>query len=252
MHGRDELAQLTATFNETAAALEQSVSELRALEAMSRRFVADVSHELRTPLAAMTAVTDVLEEEAERLPEDMGQAVRLVLQEIDRLRALVDAPHRGEPVRRRAPRRSAGSTVDVGDAIAECLEVRGWTSRHHRRRAARADLLPRPPPVRRHHGEPRRQRAAARRAAGGRHAYGAAADGLEVNVRDHGEGIPAEAMPHVFDRFYKAEAGRTRSEGSGLGLAIAKANAELHGGTSRRGERRPRRPVHPLDPGPVR
>jgi len=51
-----------------------------------------------------------------------------------------------------------------------------------------------------------------------------------VTVRDHGDGIPEEALPHVFDRFYKAEAGRTR-EGSGLGLAIAKANAELHGGT---------------------
>ena len=56
-------------------------------------------------------------------------------------------------------------------------------------------------------------------------------DGLWVTVRDHGDGIPEEALPHVFDRFYKAEAGRSRSEGSGLGLAIAKANAELHGGT---------------------
>src|SRR5690606_8459525 len=56
-------------------------------------------------------------------------------------------------------------------------------------------------------------------------------DGLRVTVRDHGDGIPADALPHVFDRFYKAEAGRARSEGSGLGLAIAKANAELHQGT---------------------
>ncbi len=45
VHGRDELAELTATFNETAQALEQTVQELSSLEAMSRRFVADVSHE---------------------------------------------------------------------------------------------------------------------------------------------------------------------------------------------------------------
>src|SRR5690606_31078289 len=78
-----------------------------------------------TPLTAMTAVTDVLSEEAERLPEDMGQAVRLVVQEIDRLRVLVE--HLIE-----TSRLDSGTavlsrdTVDVGDAIAECLKVRGW------------------------------------------------------------------------------------------------------------------------------
>ncbi len=56
-------------------------------------------------------------------------------------------------------------------------------------------------------------------------------NGLEVKVRDHGQGIPAAAMPYVFDRFYKAGAGRSRSQGSGLGLAIARANVHLHGGT---------------------
>ncbi|MFD0470177.1 HAMP domain-containing protein [Nonomuraea thailandensis] len=79
VHGRDELAGLTARFNDAAAALELSVSELRSLEAMSRRFVADVSHELRTPLTAMTAVADMLSDEADHLPEAPAQAVRLVL-----------------------------------------------------------------------------------------------------------------------------------------------------------------------------
>jgi two-component system sensor histidine kinase MtrB len=50
-------------------------------------------------------------------------------------------------------------------------------------------------------------------------------------VADSGPGLPADVLPHVFARFYKADSARGRSEGSGLGLAIAWENARLHGGT---------------------
>jgi len=53
---------------------------------------------------------------------------------------------------------------------------------------------------------------------------------LVLEVRDHGPGLPAAAIPHLFDRFFKADTARARSEGSGLGLAIAWENAQLHGG----------------------
>jgi two-component system sensor histidine kinase MtrB len=53
---------------------------------------------------------------------------------------------------------------------------------------------------------------------------------LTVDVLDHGDGLPPSAIPHLFDRFYKADTARARSEGSGLGLAIAWENARLHGG----------------------
>jgi two-component system sensor histidine kinase MtrB len=56
---------------------------------------------------------------------------------------------------------------------------------------------------------------------------------IRLRVTDSGPGIPAEVRRHVFERFYKADAARTRSQGSGLGLAIARANAELHGGSLR-------------------
>jgi len=53
---------------------------------------------------------------------------------------------------------------------------------------------------------------------------------LRMSVRDSGEGIPAEALPHVFERFYRAKMDTLRPGGSGLGLAIAQAIVTAHGG----------------------
>jgi two-component system sensor histidine kinase ResE len=54
---------------------------------------------------------------------------------------------------------------------------------------------------------------------------------IEVTVTDSGEGIPAEALPRIFERFYQVDQARQRSRGAGLGLAIAKEIVEAHGGT---------------------
>lgn len=59
---------------------------------------------------------------------------------------------------------------------------------------------------------------------------------LTIEVHDHGPGIAADVSPHVFDRFYKADAARSRSAGSGLGLAIARENVRLHQDGARHGE----------------
>jgi two-component system sensor histidine kinase MtrB len=229
VHGHDELAGLTAQFNDAAAALELSVAELRSLEAMSRRFVADVSHELRTPLTAMTAVADVLSEEAEHLPEAPAEAVRLVLREVERLRELVE--HLIEVSRFDAGTATLNlEPVNVADSIADCLEVRGWTDQVTVKasQGLTANL------------DPSRFDVIVANLVGNALKHGlppvivtarATENGLEVKVRDHGKGIPPEALPHVFDRFFKAGAGRARSQGSGLGLSIARSNVLLHGGT---------------------
>ncbi|MFE3605731.1 ATP-binding protein, partial [Streptomyces goshikiensis] len=60
---------------------------------------------------------------------------------------------------------------------------------------------------------------------------------LVVRVADSGPGIDPEVLPHIFDRFYKADAARTRSAGSGLGLAITLENVRLHGGAVRAANR---------------
>jgi signal transduction histidine kinase len=55
-------------------------------------------------------------------------------------------------------------------------------------------------------------------------------DGVALSVRDNGQGIPAESLPHIFDRFYRADPARSQSDQSGLGLAIARSIVEAHGG----------------------
>ncbi|WP_067825094.1 sensor histidine kinase [Actinomadura kijaniata] len=230
--GRDELADLARTFNATADALERTVTELRAMDAASRRFVADVSHELRTPLTSMLAVTDVLTENA-AATEPGGTAARLVAAETRRLGILVE--HLIEISRFDAG--AAALQLDdvlVGEAVAGTLAARGWTGRvtvdGPAGLIARIDprrfdvvvanlagnaLKHGAPPVRLEYGPAERD---------GR-------PGFRVAVTDHGPGLSEDLLPVVFDRFVKAEAARTRSEGSGLGLSIARENAVLHGGT---------------------
>ncbi|MGW2214195.1 ATP-binding protein [Nonomuraea sp. NPDC001684] len=229
VHGGDELARLAGRFNETAAALERSVGELREMEARSRRFVADVSHELRTPLAAATAVTDVLEAGAARLDADAGTAARLITAEVARLSALVDDLME-------ISRFDAGAAalnlndVDVGAAVAACLRSRGWSS------DVIADL---PSPDVRVPLDPRRLDVIVANLVGNALRHGAppvavrvraTGRAVAVEVSDQGPGLPTDVLPHVFERFYKADVARARSEGSGLGLAIARENALLHGG----------------------
>jgi two-component system sensor histidine kinase MtrB len=229
--GRDELARLTTTFNSMAAALGGKISELERLEARARQFAGDVSHELRTPLTAMTAVTDVLGENA-GLTGDAAVAAQLVRQEIFHLNRLVDDLIE-------ISRFDAGTAqlvaedIDVAAAVSRCLHARGWTGvctdvpagltvRLDRRRfdVIIANLVGNAL----HHGGPPVTVTASHEpdGQGGQH--------LVVAVRDHGPGLPPAAIPHVFDRFYKADTARARSEGSGLGLAIAWENARLHGG----------------------
>jgi two-component system sensor histidine kinase MtrB len=226
VRGIDEMAELARTFNDTAAALEHHVGQLRRMEADARRFVADVSHELRTPLAAMTAVTDVLDEEAPQLGDDAGQAARLVSQETRKLTRLVEDLMEVSRFDAGAAR-LALDDIDVASAIASTLRARGWLGR------VEADL----PSGVVARLDPRRLDVIVANLVGNALKHGAPPvrvrlwadhNWVDVRVMDSGPGLAPEVLPHVFDRFYKAEFARTRSEGSGLGLAIAWENARLH------------------------
>ncbi|AKJ11173.1 histidine kinase [Streptomyces incarnatus] len=230
--GTDELADLSRTFNNAAEALEKRVAEMAARDEASRRFVADMSHELRTPLTAITAVTEVLEEELEAESGSMDPmiepAVRLVVSETRRLNDLVE--NLMEVTRFDAgTARLVLDDVDIADQITACIDARAWLDAVEldAERGIHARLDPRRLDVilanlignaLKHGGSPVRV------------SVRIDGDDLVIAVRDHGPGIPEDVLPHVFDRFYKASASRPRSEGSGLGLSIAMENAHIHGG----------------------
>ncbi|MFF3985383.1 ATP-binding protein [Streptomyces sp. NPDC001797] len=244
--GSDELADLSHTFNETASALEKSVAELRGMEARARRFAADVSHELRTPLAAMSAVTDVLDEDAARLDPDTATAVRLISEETVKLARLVDDLME-------ISRFDAGAAVlnldeiDLAESLRRTLDARAWTG------LVECELPP--PGALRGRVDPRRLDVVVANLVGNALRHGARPvtlrlyDGGEpgagtggarlavIEVLDSGPGIPEDVLPQVFERFYKSDAARTRTEGSGLGLAITAENVRVHDGTARAANR---------------
>ncbi|MFG3495221.1 ATP-binding protein [Streptomyces sp. NPDC047928] len=226
--GTDELAELSRTFNSAAENLQKKVADMSAREESSRRFVADMSHELRTPLTALTAVTEVLEEEQDGLDPMIAPAVALVVSETRRLNTLVENLME-------VTRFDAGTAklvlddVDVADQVTACIDARAWLDAVDldAERGIMARLDPRRLDVilanlignaLKHGGSPVRV------------SVRTVGDDLIIEVRDHGPGIPDDVLPHVFDRFYKASASRPRSEGSGLGLSIAMENALIHGG----------------------
>ncbi|AZS85421.1 ATP-binding protein [Streptomyces griseoviridis] len=233
--GTDELADLSRTFNLAAEALEKRVADMAGRDEASRRFVADMSHELRTPLTAITAVTEILEDELEAesgsVDPMIEPAVRLVVSETRRLNDLVE--NLMEVTRFDAgTARLVLDDVDVADQITACIDARAWLDAVDldAERGIHARLDPRRLDVimanlignaLKHGGSPVRVSV---RMAGER------GDEVVIAVRDHGPGIPEDILPHVFDRFYKASASRPRSDGSGLGLSIATENARIHGG----------------------
>ncbi|GAA2550753.1 MULTISPECIES: HAMP domain-containing sensor histidine kinase [Streptomyces] len=242
--GTDELADLSRTFNRAAEALEKRVADMAARDEASRRFVADMSHELRTPLTAITAVTEVLEEELEfeggGIDPMIEPAVRLVVSETRRLNDLVE--NLMEVTRFDAgTARLVLDDVDVADQITACIDARAWLDAVEldAERGIHARIDPRRLDVilanlignaLKHGGSPVRVsvRECPRGVGGAEGTEGPGA--VVIEVRDHGPGIPEDVLPHVFDRFYKASASRPRSEGSGLGLSIALENAHIHGG----------------------
>jgi two-component system sensor histidine kinase MtrB len=188
----------------------------------------------------MLAVTEVLDEDAGRLDADTARAVRLISAETGKLAVLVEDLMEISRFDARAAELHTDE-VDAAEAIRKTLENRHWTDDGR----VRAEL----PDGIRARLDPRRFDIVVANLVGNALRHGGApvtvrlrsearSPGVPVlvtEVVDSGPGIRPEVLPHIFDRFYKADAARTRSAGSGLGLAITLENVRLHGGTIRAG-----------------
>jgi two-component system sensor histidine kinase BaeS len=226
--GSDELAQLAERFNVMADQLEQ-------VESMRRQLIGDVSHELRTPLTSikgsMEGLTDgvlpATPETFEQIRREADRLGRLVddLQELSRVEAkaysldlrpvsLSDLVH--TTIKRLSPAAQAkriGLHPSLPDDLPPVLADEDRMTQVLTNLVSNAlNYTPEGGDVR---------LAAVR-----------SGDEVQVTVSDSGIGIPAEHLPHIFDRFYRVDKSRSRNagSGSGIGLTVAKHLVEAHGG----------------------
>jgi two-component system, OmpR family, sensor histidine kinase MtrB len=202
------------------------IATLAEAEAWGRRFTSDVSHELRTPVAALVSEAAVLEEHLGGMPPEARRAAELLVGDVARLRALIE--DLTDLASLDAGRKEVRlDSFDLAALIDGTVRSRGWDGRitirsepvavtTDRSRVDRivANLISN---ALEHGGEEVTVR------------VGHDEEGPFVEVADAGPGISPEHLPHVFDRFYRADAARS-GPGSGLGLAIARENARLLGG----------------------
>jgi two-component system phosphate regulon sensor histidine kinase PhoR len=215
--------------------LLQDVTELRRTETLRREFVANVSHELRTPVACLKALVETLEDGALEAPEAAREFLDRMQVEVDDLAQLVEELL--ELSRIESGRVALDlQPVDLAPIIAAAAER--LRPRAERQGLTLAVDLPselptaRADPVRIHQVVTNLVHNAVKfTPAGGRVTVtGEQRDSeVEVHVVDTGIGIPSEALPRLFERFYKVDKARAGG-GTGLGLAIVKHLVQSHGG----------------------
>jgi signal transduction histidine kinase len=231
VRSRDELGKLSQTFNEMTA-------RLRAARQMQVDFVANVSHELRTPLTAVKGTVETLRAGAVDDPKVRDRFLETVEEETDRLIRLVQ----DLLVLSRADSDALNlllAPVDVGELA---RETTGQLSAQAAGIDVQLQVQVQPSTPKALADGDRIQQvlmnlldnAIKYSRPGGTvsvHVDSPGAQGVRVRVEDQGIGIPAEELPRIGERFYRADRARSRTEGgSGLGLAIATALVEAHGG----------------------
>ncbi len=219
----DEFGAWATSFNEMADALETKINELSEAQARERRFTADVAHELRTPLTAVVNEASLLAEHIERMPPEAQRPAELLVADVSRLRDLVEDLME-------ISRLDAGTQavrperVDLGSLVISAVGARGWRDRLELE--AEEVVIA---------SDPRRLERIVANLVGNALEHGGrdvsvrvGRDGIGpfVEVADRGPGIAREDLPHLFDRFFKADRSRA-GRGTGLGLAIALENARL-------------------------
>jgi signal transduction histidine kinase len=237
--GGDEVSALATAFNRMADDLGARAAALAASDRARRQLLADVSHELMTPLAAVRGYTETLS-----MPElnldapTRSRYLAIISDETQKLESLIG------DLLDLARLEGGGGTMTIEDVPVK--ELFGRIADRHgpaiRDRRITLDVQVQPPELTVRADGQRLEQALQNLAANAlRHtpeggwlllAAEATPEGTRLIVRDNGPGIPPEHVPHIFERFYKADAARsaTKMSGSGLGLSIVQAIVERHGG----------------------
>jgi two-component system, OmpR family, sensor kinase len=238
--GGDEIAAVASAFNAMADDLAARADALAASDRVRRQLLADVSHELTTPVTAMRGYLETLTMKELALDEaTRGRYLTIISDETSRLERLI-----GELLELARLEGGGGSLQIDRVAVARLFErVR---ARHEQALASAGVTLQIAiePGAAELSGDGDRLEQALQNLAANAMRYAPRGSTLRLTARrvgaaialsveDEGdEGIAAEHLPHIFDRFYKADASRTgMTGGSGLGLSIVKAIVERHGGT---------------------
>ncbi len=227
----DEVGQLAITFNNMLAELESGYRQLETSLNAQQRFVADASHELRTPLTTVRGNIELLQRNPPIAADERGEILADTTEEVDRLIRLVNQllvlarVDGGQPLR--------ADPIDVHLLVDDvCRQAKLMAPRTETQCEAPADVL-----VQGDRDALKQvlliliDNALVHTPAGTPVALLAAANDTQVHfsVCDRGPGIPADQLPHIFERFYRGQASRT-GRGAGLGLAIAKELVEAQGG----------------------
>ncbi|MDP9799048.1 two-component system OmpR family sensor kinase [Catenuloplanes nepalensis] len=233
---RTEVGQVGAALNRMLGNVEAALAARHASETQVRQFVADASHELRTPLAAIRGYAELTRRSRQEVPPEVAHVLTRVESEAKRMTLLVEDMlllarlDAGRPLAHEPVDLAMLAVDTVSDAHAagprhvwrldlppedSLVEVLGDRARLHQ---VLANLLANA----RTHTPPGTEVTVSVQRRDGRAA---------VLVADTGPGIPADLLPHVFERFARGDSSRSRAAGStGLGLAIVHAVVTAHGG----------------------
>jgi two-component system OmpR family sensor kinase len=228
-NANDELGRLARTFNELLDRLDRSFER-------QRRFISDASHELRTPVSILRGEAEVALSQVSRSPEEYRESLAVLHEEAQRLARIVEdlftltRADAGEY-------RLAQSDFYLDELAADC--VRATRALAQAKNIALAAVTAEEMLVRADEDLLRRMilnlldNAIKYTPAGGDVSItcGSVRDGYELSVTDSGPGIPAEMQSRVFERFFRANRARSRTDadsGAGLGLSIARWIAEAH------------------------
>jgi two-component system, OmpR family, sensor histidine kinase BaeS len=236
-HSQDELGRLAFTFNEMADRIEADVNELRRQDQLRRDLVANIAHDLATPLTAIQGFSEALADDVITDPSARHETAQRIGREVQRLRRMVaeirqmSSLEAGQTKLDLAPLDMQSLVDETLAVIAPECENKGITVYNDIAAdtpAVLADgdritqvLLNLLDNARRYTPEGGMLRVGAR-------VYGPS---LFLSIQDTGTGINPQDLPHIFERFYRADRSRTTTTGgSGLGLAIVKAIIAAHRG----------------------